>query len=92
MHGVISEESPFGKALLGAKEGDTVTVEAPRGCHHLHGRGKSNGKGRVNMAEQKTNQKPQEEQDLERAAAGFAGRSWQPCRTAGERPLPADPV
>lgn len=31
MHGVISEESPFGKALLGAKEGDTVTVEAPSG-------------------------------------------------------------
>ena len=31
MHGVISEESPFGKALLGAKEGDTVSVEAPRG-------------------------------------------------------------
>ena len=31
MHGVISEESPFGKALIGAKEGDTVTVEAPRG-------------------------------------------------------------
>ena len=32
MHGIISEESPFGKALLGAKEGDTVTVEAPRGA------------------------------------------------------------
>lgn len=32
MHGVISEESPFGKALVGAKEGDTVTVEAPRGA------------------------------------------------------------
>ena len=31
MHGIISEESPFGKALLGAKEGDTVTVDAPRG-------------------------------------------------------------
>ena len=31
-HGIISEESPFGKALLGAKEGDTVTVEAPRGA------------------------------------------------------------
>ena len=31
MHGSISEESPFGKALLGAKEGDSVTVEAPRG-------------------------------------------------------------
>ena len=31
MHGIISEESPFGKALVGAKEGDTVTVEAPRG-------------------------------------------------------------
>ena len=32
MHGLISEESPFGKALIGAKEGDTVTVEAPRGA------------------------------------------------------------
>ena len=32
MHNIISEESPFGKALLGAKEGDTVTVEAPRGA------------------------------------------------------------
>ena len=31
MHGVISEESPFGKGLLGAKEGDTVAVEAPNG-------------------------------------------------------------
>lgn len=32
MHGCISEESPFGKALLGAREGDTITVEAPRGA------------------------------------------------------------
>ena len=32
MNGVISEESPFGRALLGAKEGDTVTVEAPSGA------------------------------------------------------------
>ena len=32
MHGVISEESPFGKALLGAKVGDEVTVEAPVGA------------------------------------------------------------
>ena len=31
MHGIISEESPFGKALNGKKEGDTITVEAPRG-------------------------------------------------------------
>lgn len=31
---VISEESPFGKALLGAKEGDTVTVEAPGGARN----------------------------------------------------------
>lgn len=31
MHGIISEESPFGKALVGAKEGETVTVEAPQG-------------------------------------------------------------
>ena len=32
MHGVISEDSPFGKAFLGAKVGDSVTVEAPRGA------------------------------------------------------------
>ena len=32
MNGIISEESPFGKALIGAKEGDKVTVEAPRGA------------------------------------------------------------
>ncbi len=31
MHGAISEESPFGKALLGAEEGEKVTVEAPSG-------------------------------------------------------------
>ena len=31
MNGIISEESPFGKALVGAKEGDTVTVDAPGG-------------------------------------------------------------
>ena len=28
----VSNESPIGKALLGAKEGDTDTVEAPRGA------------------------------------------------------------
>ncbi len=32
MNGRISEESPFGKALLGHKVGDTVTVEAPNGA------------------------------------------------------------
>ena len=32
--GAISEESPVGKALMGAKDGDTVTVEAPRGAMH----------------------------------------------------------
>ena len=31
MNRIISEESPFGKALVGAKEGETVTVEAPGG-------------------------------------------------------------
>lgn len=30
----ISEESPFGKAVLGASEGDEVVVEAPRGAIH----------------------------------------------------------
>ena len=29
--GAISEESPFGKAMMGAKVGDVVTVEAPAG-------------------------------------------------------------
>ena len=29
--GAISEDSPVGKALMGAREGDIVTVEAPRG-------------------------------------------------------------
>ena len=31
MNGRISEESPFGKALMGAKEGDEISVEAPVG-------------------------------------------------------------
>lgn len=31
MAGVISDASPFGKALMGAKEGQTVTVAAPAG-------------------------------------------------------------
>jgi transcription elongation factor GreA len=30
--GGVSPESPLGQALLGAKEGDEVTVEAPRGA------------------------------------------------------------
>lgn len=31
MHGIISEDSPFGKALMGRKEGETVVVNAPAG-------------------------------------------------------------
>ena len=31
MQGVISDASPFGKALMGAKEGQVVTVNAPAG-------------------------------------------------------------
>ena len=27
----VSEDSPFGKALMGRKAGDEITVEAPRG-------------------------------------------------------------
>ena len=34
VHGIISEESPFGKAFLGAKEGQEVVVEAPFGNIH----------------------------------------------------------
>ena len=30
----VSEESPFGKALMGAKMGDEVNVEAPKGVIH----------------------------------------------------------
>lgn len=35
MNNKISDESPVGKALLGAKVGDTVTVEAPNGEFEL---------------------------------------------------------
>ena len=31
MKGIISEDSPFGRALMGKREGDTVTVAAPAG-------------------------------------------------------------
>ena len=31
MHGLISEDSPFGKALMGAKVGQIVSVNAPAG-------------------------------------------------------------
>ena len=34
MNGAISEDSPFGKALMGTKAGDEITVEAPRGVIH----------------------------------------------------------
>ena len=34
MHKVFSEESPFGKALIGAQEGDEISVEAPVGIIH----------------------------------------------------------
>ena len=30
----VSEDSPFGKALMGAKMGDEVNVEAPKGIIH----------------------------------------------------------
>ncbi len=31
MHYAVSEDSPFGKALMGRKEGEEITVEAPKG-------------------------------------------------------------
>ena len=31
LEGIISNESPLGSALIGAKKGDTITVEAPVG-------------------------------------------------------------
>ena len=34
MNGRISEESPFGRALLGKREGEEVVVEAPAGNIH----------------------------------------------------------
>ena len=34
MNGRISEESPFGKALLGKSIGEDVEVEAPAGVLH----------------------------------------------------------
>ncbi len=34
MHRAISEDSPFGHALMGAKEGDEISVDAPVGEIH----------------------------------------------------------
>ena len=34
MNGRISEDSPFGRALLGKSVGDDVVVEAPAGTMH----------------------------------------------------------
>jgi len=34
MNRCISEDSPFGKALMGTKVGDEVAVEAPKGVIH----------------------------------------------------------
>ena len=34
MSRAVSEDSPFGKALMGRKAGDEVIVEAPRGAIH----------------------------------------------------------
>ena len=36
MHGIISEDSPFGRALMGRKEGETVVVSAPAGDMKYH--------------------------------------------------------
>ena len=33
--GKISDQSPIGKALIGMREGDSITVEAPGGLVHL---------------------------------------------------------
>ncbi len=35
MSGRISEDSPFGRALLGKTEGETVVVDAPAGAMHF---------------------------------------------------------
>jgi len=35
MEGRISDESPFGTALMGRKKGDIVTVDAPAGALHF---------------------------------------------------------
>jgi len=37
MQGRISDDSPFGRGLLGHKSGETVTVEAPMGQLHFEG-------------------------------------------------------
>ena len=35
MKNIVSNESPVGQALMGAKRGDTVTVKAPNGEYSL---------------------------------------------------------
>ena len=34
MNRAVSEDSPFGKALMGRRAGEEITVEAPRGVIH----------------------------------------------------------
>lgn len=36
MHYAVSEDSPFGKALMGRSAGEEIAVEAPRGVIHYH--------------------------------------------------------
>lgn len=35
MQGLISDQSPVGKALIGAKKGDVVSFETPKGVMHI---------------------------------------------------------
>ena len=86
MHGVISEESPFGKALLGAKEGDDVTVEAPRGTIDYTVEKIERTKEKRLMAEQKTSSRPEPGAEPVRADPRSAGRSWPPFRPRGRIP------
>ncbi len=36
MHYAVSEDSPFGKALMGRSAGEEIAVEAPRGVIRYH--------------------------------------------------------
>ena len=79
----VSEDSPFGKALMGTKAGDQITVEAPRGVIHYrvdtiereperrtaHGRTESSAAGPAGNPSDSPGQ-----------AQGIAGRGNEPLR------------
>ena len=92
MHGIISEESPFGKALLGAKEGrGRWMVEAPLRHHRTTPLRRSNTKEKRSMAEQKNNQAAARSRTSAEQTRRSAGKSWPVLQAEGQDPFEQHP-